>query len=89
MTEFARMHRSDHSMLPPTPAATMAYQSPNACNLCHTDKDAAWADKYVRQWRHPGLPGAAAQPRIADRRRAQAGLEQAAGDARTSDEQRS
>jgi len=51
MTSFARMNRSDHSMLPPTPAATMAYQSPNACNICHNDKDAEWADKYVRQWR--------------------------------------
>jgi len=51
MTAFARMNRSDHSMLPPTPAATMAYKSPNACNICHKDKDAAWADKYVRQWR--------------------------------------
>jgi tetratricopeptide (TPR) repeat protein len=50
MTEFARMRRSDHSMLPPTPAVTMAYQSPNACNLCHTDKDAAWADGWVRKW---------------------------------------
>jgi tetratricopeptide (TPR) repeat protein len=50
MTEFARMRRSDHSMLPPTPAATIAFKSPNACNLCHTDKDAAWADKHVRQW---------------------------------------
>ena len=51
MTSFARMNRSDHSMLPPTPAATMAFRSPNACNLCHTDKDAAWADKLVREWR--------------------------------------
>ncbi len=50
-TEFARMTRSDHSMLPPTPAATMAFASPNACNLCHTDEDAAWADKWVREWR--------------------------------------
>jgi tetratricopeptide (TPR) repeat protein len=38
-------------MLPPTPAATIAYKSPNACNLCHTDKDAVWADKTVREWR--------------------------------------
>lgn len=38
-------------MLPPVPASTMAYRSPNACNLCHTDKDAAWADKLVREWR--------------------------------------
>jgi tetratricopeptide (TPR) repeat protein len=51
MTEFARMRRSDHSMLPPTPAATIAYKSPNACNLCHADKNAAWADDLVRAWR--------------------------------------
>jgi tetratricopeptide (TPR) repeat protein len=51
MTSFARMKRTDHSMLPPTPAATLAYQAPNACNLCHTDKDAVWADKLVREWR--------------------------------------
>ena len=50
-TEFARMLRSDHSMRPPTPAATIAYKSPNACNICHNDQDAAWADKYVREWR--------------------------------------
>jgi tetratricopeptide (TPR) repeat protein len=51
MTDFARMRRSDHSMLPPTPAATIVFKSPNACNLCHIDKDAAWADQYVRKWR--------------------------------------
>jgi tetratricopeptide (TPR) repeat protein len=45
------MRRSDHSMLPPAPAATIAYRSPNACNICHADKDAAWADRWVRQWR--------------------------------------
>jgi len=28
----------------------MAYKSPNACNICHSDKDAEWADIYVRQW---------------------------------------
>jgi len=50
-TTFARMSRSDHSMLPPAPAATLEYQSPNACNLCHADKDAAWADGLVRGWR--------------------------------------
>jgi tetratricopeptide (TPR) repeat protein len=51
MTSFARMNRTDHSMLPPTPSATIAYKSPNACNLCHNDKEDAWADKYVREWR--------------------------------------
>lgn len=52
MTSFARMNRTDHSMLPPTPATTIAYKSPNACNLCHTDKDADWADRFVREWRN-------------------------------------
>lgn len=51
-TEFARMRRSDHSMRPPTPATTLAYHSPNACNLCHTNQNAAWSDKLVREW-HP------------------------------------
>jgi tetratricopeptide (TPR) repeat protein len=51
MTEFARMRRTDHSMRPPTPATTLAYNSPNACIICHTNKDAAWADKLVREWR--------------------------------------
>lgn len=50
-TEFARMDRSDHSMRPPMPAATIRFKSPNACNICHQDKDAAWADTFVRQWR--------------------------------------
>jgi tetratricopeptide (TPR) repeat protein len=51
MTGFARMNRSDHSMHPPAPAATLVFKSPNACNLCHTEEDASWADEYVRQWR--------------------------------------
>ena len=51
MTAFARMNRTDHSMLPPAPAATLQFGSPNACNSCHKDKEAAWADKQVRQWR--------------------------------------
>ncbi len=50
-TTFARMERSDHSMLPPTPATTLEFGSPNACNLCHSDRDAAWADRWVREWR--------------------------------------
>ena len=50
-TEFARMERSDHSMRPPMPAASIAFKSPNACNICHKDKDARWADDFVRKWR--------------------------------------
>lgn len=50
-TEFARMMRSDHSMRPPAPAATIAFQSPNACTLCHTNRTPEWADRLVRSWR--------------------------------------
>jgi tetratricopeptide (TPR) repeat protein len=50
MTAFARMRRHDHTLLAPTPAATLKFQSPNACNICHEDKDAAWADAWVRKW---------------------------------------
>lgn len=50
MTRFAAMGRSDHSMRAPTPATTMRFKSPNACNICHTDHDAAWADGWVRKW---------------------------------------
>ena len=53
-TDFPRMQRTDHSMLPPTPATTIAYQCPNACNGCHQDRDAAWSDKIVRQWHADG-----------------------------------
>ncbi|RPI27357.1 MAG: ammonia-forming cytochrome c nitrite reductase subunit c552 [Acidobacteria bacterium] len=49
-TEFALMQRSDHSMRPPYPAATIAFGSPNACNICHADRSANWADRQVRQW---------------------------------------
>jgi Flp pilus assembly protein TadD len=57
MTEFARMRRSDHSMRPPAPAATLAFSSPNACNVCHADRDARWADRALKAWRR-GAPGA-------------------------------
>src|SRR5208337_66063 len=50
MSRFAAMGRTDHSMRSPTPAATIAYQSPNACNQCHADHDAPWADQWVRKW---------------------------------------
>lgn len=50
MTTFAHMNRSDHSMLPPVPAATIAFDSPNACTQCHLNKPAQWADTWVTQW---------------------------------------
>ena len=50
VTEFARMRRSDHSMLPPTPASTIAFGSPNACSICHAGKSTIWADSIARKW---------------------------------------
>lgn len=49
-TEFARMIRHDHSMLAPTPRATIEFESPNACNICHEDQSAEWADEWARKW---------------------------------------
>lgn len=47
VTEFAMMKRSDHSFRPPSPAATLEFGSPNACNLCHTDRTPEWANTIV------------------------------------------
>jgi tetratricopeptide (TPR) repeat protein len=55
MSRFAAMMRTDHSMRPPMPAATIAHKSPNACNVCHKDQlhenhGPEWADEWVRKW---------------------------------------
>lgn len=42
--------RRDHSFRVPRPDLSVATGSPNACNNCHTDKDAAWAEAAVRLW---------------------------------------
>jgi len=47
-TMFGRMVQSDHSFRPPTPEATIRYGSPNACNICHTDKTPEWANEIVK-----------------------------------------
>jgi tetratricopeptide (TPR) repeat protein len=40
--------RSDHSFRPPMPEATIKFGSPNACNQCHNDKSAEWANQIVK-----------------------------------------
>lgn len=50
LTTFGHMNRTDHSMRPPMPSATIKFESPNACNICHTDKTPKWADQQVRLW---------------------------------------
>src|SRR5262249_32688151 len=42
--------RHDHSFGRPDPELTLALGVPNACNRCHTDRDAAWAAEQVRAW---------------------------------------
>ncbi|HSH20722.1 MAG TPA: ammonia-forming cytochrome c nitrite reductase subunit c552, partial [Draconibacterium sp.] len=49
LTVFGAMNRSDHSFRPPMPEATIRFNSPNACNMCHTDKSPEWANSIVKQ----------------------------------------
>ena len=42
--------RADHSMRVPRPDLTLKIGTPNACNGCHQDKDAAWAAAAVETW---------------------------------------
>ena len=42
--------RRDHSMRVPRPDQSVAFGLPNACNSCHTDRDAKWAARAVRGW---------------------------------------
>lgn len=47
---WARNHTMSYI---PQPADTIRYGaegSPNACNLCHTDQSAEWADQWVKEW---------------------------------------
>ena len=43
-------HMRDHSIGIPVPENTIAHGIPNACNLCHQDKDAAWASRQMTAW---------------------------------------
>jgi len=42
--------RRDHSFRIPRPDLTEKYGTPNACNDCHKDKSAKWADKEIKSW---------------------------------------
>jgi predicted CXXCH cytochrome family protein len=44
----ARMR--DHSISIPVPENTIRHDIPNACNLCHRDKDAAWTVRQMNSW---------------------------------------
>jgi Tfp pilus assembly protein PilF len=42
--------RHDHSLRIPRPELSVKFGTPNACNDCHTNRDARWARKQVNQW---------------------------------------
>jgi predicted CXXCH cytochrome family protein len=47
----------DHSMSVPAPENSINHGIPNACNLCHKDRDARWSLEKMRAW----YPGASRQ----------------------------
>jgi tetratricopeptide (TPR) repeat protein len=40
-------YRRDHSFRIPRPDQSVKYNTPNACNKCHTDKSAEWASNFI------------------------------------------
>ncbi len=42
--------RHDHSFRIPRPDQSAQYQTPNACNQCHTDRSAQWAADAIVKW---------------------------------------
>jgi Flp pilus assembly protein TadD len=51
VTTYMQRHpRHDHGFTIPDPKLTKDHGIPNACNRCHTDKDAAWAQQSVEAW---------------------------------------
>jgi Flp pilus assembly protein TadD len=42
--------RHDHSIRIPRPDQSVSLGTPNACNQCHKDKDAVWANKQIDKW---------------------------------------
>jgi len=48
--------RRDHSLRIPRPDLSVKYDTPNACNNCHSDKSAKWAARAVNKWYGPNRP---------------------------------
>jgi hypothetical protein len=47
---IADVNVASHTFKFVTPAHTDAMKIPNACNVCHTDKDTAWAKTAMKSW---------------------------------------
>ncbi len=51
VTTYMQRHpRHDHGFTIPDPKLTKDFGIPNACNRCHADKDAAWAQQSTDSW---------------------------------------
>lgn len=51
VTTYMQRHpRHDHGFTIPDPKLTKDFGIPNACNRCHTDKDADWAQQSTDSW---------------------------------------
>lgn len=49
-------YRRDHSFRIPRPDLTKKLGSPNACNQCHTQETADWAQSYIEKWHGSSRP---------------------------------
>ena len=50
-TDFMVVHpRHDHSIRIPRPDLSVKLKTPNACNQCHANKNAAWAEAQLQKW---------------------------------------
>jgi tetratricopeptide (TPR) repeat protein len=50
-TVYMQRHsRHDHGFTVPDPLMTIEFGIPNACNRCHTERDAEWSLKYANEW---------------------------------------
>ncbi len=54
-TNMIKDRERDHTISIPVPENTDLYQIPNACNVCHSDRGAAWAVERMNQW-YPQRP---------------------------------
>ena len=55
-TTYMQRHvRHDHGFTVPDPLLTKELGIPNACNRCHTDKDADWSIAWVDKWYGPKM----------------------------------
>ena len=76
-------YRPDHSLRVPDPGLSLRIDTPNACNRCHVDKDARWADETLTKWYGPGRRAHYGEIIAAGRRgqpEAREGLTRLAGD---------